>query len=257
MADLPVNLFKKAIANGEQQIGLWCMLPDPYLTEILCNAGFDWVLIDTEHSPSDLRTVSSQLSAARGAKTSVIVRPAANDTVLIKQYLDIGAQTLLIPMVNNAQEARDAVAAMRYPPEGVRGVAGMTRASQFGRIPDYHKRAASELCLLVQVESKQALDEIEAIAAVDGVDGIFIGPADLAASLGFPGQQKAPEVVLEIENAIARIRAAGKPAGILSFDEEFLRHCIGLGTLFTAVGGDMSILLNGAENLAKNYQDVT
>lgn len=254
MFDLPRNAFKHAIAQGQQQIGLWCTLPDPYVTEFLAHAGFDWLLIDSEHSPSDLKTIGTQIAVARDANTSIIVRPPVNDTVVIKQYLDIGAQTLLLPMVNSAAEARAAVAAMRYPPEGVRGVAGTTRATRFGRIPGYHKNASTELCLLVQVETKAALDELEAIAAVDGVDGIFIGPSDLAASLGFPGNPYEPEVVATIEKAIQRIRATGKPAGILAFDEEYLHECVAQGTTFTAVGGDIALLLSGAENLARRFK---
>lgn len=255
MADLPQNRFKKAILSGQQQIGLWTTLPNAYTTEILCDAGFDWLLLDTEHSPSDLRTVTSQLQAGERGSASLIVRPAKNDSVLIKQYLDAGAQTLLLPMVNSAEEARAAVAATRYPPEGIRGVAGMTRASRFGRIAGYPTIAAQEICVLVQVESQQALDEIENIAAVDGVDGIFIGPADLAASLGFAGQLQNETVVAEIESAIKRIIAAGKPAGILSNNKAFLAKCIELGTTFTAVGIDMDLLLSGAEQLAAHFKE--
>ncbi|MEH6727962.1 MAG: aldolase/citrate lyase family protein, partial [Hyphomicrobiales bacterium] len=176
-----------------------------------------------------------------------------NDRVLIKQYLDIGAQTLLLPMIQSAQEAREAVSAMRYPPAGVRGVATMTRASRFGRAKNYLRRAEEELCLLVQVETVEALQEIEAIAEVDGVDGIFIGPSDLAASLGHVGDSLHPEVVATIESAIGRITAAGKPAGILTPNNEFASRCIELGTLFTAVGNDMGVLLGGAEALAHKF----
>lgn len=254
MAELPKNKFKAALAEGRQQIGFWCTLPDPYVTEFLVNAGFDWLLIDAEHTPTDLRTISTQIMAGRGGAASLVVRPPVNDTVLIKQYLDIGAQTLLLPMVQNAEEARAAVAAMRYPPDGVRGLAGTTRASGFGRIQDYAERAAEELCLLVQVETRAALDEIEAIAAVDGVDGIFIGPGDLAASLGYGGQRGDPAVLDIIDDSINRIVAAGKPAGVLGFDEVFLRRCLDHGTTFTAVGGDLPLLLSGAETLAQRYR---
>ncbi len=254
MFEIPKNAFKQAIADGRQQIGLWCTLPDPYVTEFLAHAGFDWLLIDSEHTPSDLKTIGAQIQVAREADTTIIVRPPVNDTVVIKQYLDIGAQSLLLPMVNTATEARSAVAAMRYPPKGVRGVAGTTRATRFGRIKDYHKNAHKELCLLVQVETKTALENLEAIAAVDGVDGIFIGPSDLAASLGHPGNPYEPSVVATIERAIQRIRATGKPAGILAFDEKYLHTCIEQGTTFTAVGGDIPLLLNGAEQLAARFK---
>lgn len=255
MLENPKNTFKQALVEGRQQIGFWCMLPDPYVTEFLCHAGFDWLLLDAEHSPTDLRTLGAQIRVAQSGSAAIAVRPPVNDPVVIKQYLDIGAQTLLLPMVHSADEARAAVAAMHYPPQGMRGVAGSTRASRFGRIAGYHKHASEELCLLVQVESRAALDEIEAIAAVDGVDGIFIGPADLAASLGYPGDLFADEVVATIEDAIRRIRAAGKPAGILSSDEKFLRRCMDAGTLFTAVGGDIPLLLGGAEKLAAHFKD--
>lgn len=254
MFDLPKNKFKQALAEGRQQIGFWCMLPDPYVTEFLCHAGFDWLVIDAEHTPTDLKTIGTQIAVARSGGTSIVVRPPVNDTVLIKQYLDIGAQTLLLPMVNSAEEARAAVSAMRYPPEGVRGAAGSTRASRFGRIANYHQRAADELCLLVQVETRAALEQIEAIAAVDGVDGIFLGPSDIAASLGHAGAATSPEVMTVIDDAVARIRATGKPAGILGFDEKFLRHYMELGARFTAVGGDMPLLLNGAEQLAARFK---
>lgn len=185
--DLKQNHFKRAILEGRQQTGLWCSLPGTYVAELVAGSGFDWLLFDTEHSPGDPLTVIEQLQAVAPYPVSAIVRPASNDTVLIKRFLDIGAQTLLIPYVQSADEARAAVSAMRYPPEGVRGVSGVTRATRFGRIPNYGKRAAEELCLLVQLETAEALEQLEAIAAVDGVDGIFIGPADLAASLGFVG----------------------------------------------------------------------
>lgn len=254
MAELPKNRFKEALRQGRQQIGFWCMLPDPYITEILCDAGFDWLLLDSEHSPTDLRVISSQIQAAKTGSASIVVRPPVNDKVIIKQYLDIGAQTLLLPMVQNADEARAAVSAMRYPPEGVRGVSGTSRATGFGRVKGYHKKAEQELCLLVQVETRAALDEIEAIAAVDGVDGIFIGPADLAASLGHLGNPFAPEVIEIIKDALARIQAAGKPAGILSFDEEHMHKFIALGTTFAAVGGDVNVLRDSAEKLAARFQ---
>lgn len=253
--DIPKNAFKQALLEGRQQIGFWCTIPDPYLTEILSVAGFDWLLLDAEHSPTDLRLMMLQLQAGQAGSSSLIVRPAVNDRVLIKQYLDIGAQTLLLPMIQSADEARAAVSAMRYPPAGARGVATMTRASRFGRAENYLQRAEEELCLLVQVESREAVEQIEAIAAVDGVDGIFIGPSDLAASLGHRGEPFHPEVVQAIETAIARITAAGKPAGILTPNAEFAQRCMDLGTRFTAVGSDMGLLLNGAEALAQKFSD--
>lgn len=255
MVEIPKNAFKQALREGRQQIGFWSTIPDPYLTEILSGAGFDWLLLDSEHSPTDIRLMMLQLQAGRAGPSTLIVRPQVNDPVLIKQYLDIGAQTLLLPMIQSADEARAAVSAMRYPPAGIRGVATMTRASRFGRAENYLQRAEEELCLLVQVESKEAVEQIEAIADVDGVDGIFIGPSDLAASLGHRGEPFHPKVVQTIEVAIGRITAAGKPAGILTPNVEFAQRCMDLGTRFTAVGSDMGLLLNGAEALAQKFSD--
>ena len=247
--DLPLNRFKHALMEGRQQLGLWCSLPGGLVAEILAGAGYDWILFDTEHSPSDPITVLDQLQAAAAYPVSAVVRPAANDTVLIKRFLDVGAQTLLIPYVQNADEARAAVAATRYPPAGLRGVASTVRANRFGRVEDYAKRASEELCLLVQVETREALHEIEAIAAVEGIDGIFIGPADLAASLGHPGAPGHPDVVAAVEDAIRRVRACGKPAGILTADPVFAARCMALGTTFTAIGSDAGLLARGAETL--------
>jgi 4-hydroxy-2-oxoheptanedioate aldolase len=254
MMQLPENRFKRALAEGRLQIGLWCSLPGPYVAEAVAGSGFDWLLFDTEHSPGDPLTVLAQLQAVAPYDVSAVVRPASNDTVLIKRFLDLGAQTLLIPYVQSADEARHAVAAMRYPPEGVRGVSAVTRATRFGRVEGYAKRAAEELCLLVQVETQEALDALEAIAAVDGVDGIFIGPGDLAASLGHAGQTMHPAVVAAVEDAIGRVRACGKPAGILTADATFAARCMELGTLFTAVGVDAAMLARGTEALARQFK---
>jgi 4-hydroxy-2-oxoheptanedioate aldolase len=250
---LPENAFKRALREGRQQVGLWCSLPGPYAAEAVAGSGFDWLLLDTEHSPGDPLTVLAQLQAVAPYPVSAVVRPASNDAVLIKRLLDFGAQTLLIPYVQNAAEAQAAVAAMRYPPEGIRGVSGVTRATRFGRVADYGKRAHEELCLLVQIETQEALDNLEAIAGVEGVDGIFIGPADLAASLGHVGEPGHPEVKALIEQAIARIRACGKPAGILTPDNAFASRCIELGTLFTAVGVDAAMLVRASEALARQF----
>lgn len=252
--DLPPNAFKRAILAGRQQIGLWCMLPGSFVTEALAGAGFDWLLLDTEHSPADVLTVLPQLQAAAAYDVSCVVRPAANDPVLIKRLLDCGAQSLLIPYVQSVEEARAAVAAVRYPPAGIRGVAGLTRASRFGRVRDYARRAQEEICLLVQVETRKSLDAIEDIAAVEGVDGIFIGPGDLSASLGRPGELFHPEVIAAVEGAIGRVAAAGKPAGVLTYDAAFARRCMELGTLFTAVGADLAILVRGVEQLARDFK---
>lgn len=249
------NRFKRALAEGRQQIGLWCSLPGSYAAEAVAGSGYDWLLFDTEHSPGDPLTVLGQLQAVAPYPVSAVVRPAANDTVLIKRFLDLGAQTLLIPFVQNADEARAAVAATRYPPDGVRGVSGLTRASRFGRVPGYARGASAEICLLVQIETREALAELEAIAGVPGVDGIFIGPADLAASMGHLGEPMHPEVVAAIADAVARIRACGKPAGILTPDAAFAKRCIGLGTTFTAVALDVGILTRTSEQIVAQFRD--
>ena len=252
--DTPANRFKTALREGRQQIGLWCSLPGGTVAEVLAGAGYDWIVFDTEHSPGDPGTVLAQLQAAAPYPVSAVVRPATNDTVLIKRFLDVGAQTLLIPYVQTAEvRARAAAAAMVYPPAGLRGVSSWTRATRFGRVPDYAARAADHLCLLVQVETAQALGEIEAIAAVPGVDGIFIGPADLAASMGHAGNPMHPEVVAAVEDAIRRIGAAGKPAGILTLDAVFARRCMALGTRFTAVGVDGAVLSRGVDALRGEF----
>jgi len=251
--ELPVNRFKRALAAGQSQIGLWCSLSSHYSMEIVAGAGFDWILLDTEHSPNDLESLVTQLQAAAAYPSTPIVRVPWNDMVTIKRVLDIGAQTLLIPYVQNPDEARAAVAAMRYPPAGVRGVAGTTRATRFGRIKDYAKRAHEELCLLVQLETRDALAHIETIAAIDGIDGIFIGPADLHASLGHTGEVANPAVLPLIEDSLRRIRRTGKAPGILVGDEALAKRWIDAGSLFTAVGVDTALLARGAERLAAQY----
>lgn len=252
--DLPVNAFKRTLAERRHQLGLWCSLPGAYAAEIVAGSGFDWLMFDTEHSPGDPITVLAQLQAAAPYPVSCVVRPAANDTVLIKRFLDIGAQTLLIPFVQDEEEAAAAVAAMRYPPDGVRGVSSVSRASGFGRVADYGRKAAAELCLLVQVETVEAVERLEKIAAVPGVDGIFIGPGDLGASMGYVGQPGHPAVKAMIEDIIRRLAACGMPSGILTPDTAFAARCIELGTSFTAVGMDAAILARGTEALARQFR---
>ncbi|HKT13838.1 MAG TPA: aldolase/citrate lyase family protein [Allosphingosinicella sp.] len=249
------NGFKCAILEGRQQIGLWSTLSTAFAAEAVAGAGFDWLLLDTEHSPGDVLTVMAQLQALSGfPDLSAVVRPASNDPVAIKRFLDVGAQSLLIPYVQSAEEAAAAVAAIRYPPDGIRGVSALTRATQFGRIASYSQKAAEEICLLVQIETQAGLDALEAIAAVDGVHGIFIGPGDLAASLGHIGALDHPVVVQAVEDAIRRIVACGKPAGILTGDPEFAERCMALGTSFTAVGVDVGLLARAADSLVRRFR---
>ena len=253
--DLPPNKFKRAIQSGKLQIGLWSMLASHVTVEVIAGAGFDWIVLDTEHAPNELPMVYSQLQATNGGTAHPVVRVPWNDMVTIKRYLDIGAQSLLIPCVETEEEARNAVASTRYPPEGKRGYAAASRASAFGRIGNYARDCQRELCLLLQVETKRALENLEAIAQVEGVDGVFIGPGDLSADLGHVGDSKNPEVQNVIEDSIRRILACGKPAGILTPDEELARRYIGLGCVFTAVGSDIGILARVTEQLAARFKD--
>ena len=222
--DLPRNNFKHALAAGKSQIGLWSSLSNSYCVEVIAGAGYDWILIDTEHSPADLENVLRQLQAAAPYATEAVVRVPWNDMVTIKRVLDIGARSLLIPYVQTEEEARNAVAYTRYPPKGVRGVAGTTRATRFGRIKGYAKQAHTELCVLVQIETELGLKNLEAIAAVEGVDGVFIGPSDLHASLGYLGESANPKVVPVIDDALRRIRKADKAPGILTAVEADAKH---------------------------------
>ncbi len=252
--DMPRNAFKHAIAQGQLQIGLWCSLCSHVTTEIVSHSGFDWLLLDTEHAPNDVPDILSHLQAAQAGTASCIVRPAWNDMVLIKRYLDIGAQTLLIPFVQNPDEARAAVEATRYPPGGIRGITGSGRASRYGRVKDYLRNASGEICVLVQVETRSALDKIEKIAQVDGIDGVFIGPNDLAASLGHIGNWGHPEVQSALEDAVNRLKKIGKPAGILTPNEEEARRFIEWGYTFVAVGADLGLLARHADALAKRFK---
>ena len=252
--DLPKNEFKRALAAGQQQIGLWSSMPSSYVVEVIAGAGFDWILLDTEHSPNELENLLTQLQAAAAYPVSAVVRVPWNDLVVIKRVLDVGAQTLLVPFVSTAEEAQRAVAATRYPPRGVRGVAGTTRASRFGRVRDYARRAHEETCLLVQVETREGLDNLEAICAVDGVDGVFIGPADLHASLGHTGETANPAIVPLIDDAMRRIRKTGKAPGFLTAVEADARRVLGCGAQFVAVGADIGILARGAEALAAKFK---
>jgi 4-hydroxy-2-oxoheptanedioate aldolase len=251
--ELPTNKFKKALKEGKPQIGMWSSLSSHIVAEILAHAGFDWVLLDTEHSPNELPMVQSQLHAMTGGTATPVVRPAWNDMVLVKRYLDIGAQSLLLPYVQTAQEAQSAVRYTRYPQTGLRGVAGATRAAGYGRTQDYLKRAHEQLCVLVQVETRQAIANIEAIAGTEGVDGVFIGPNDLSADLGHLGNWQHPEVWKVMEDAAKRIRSAGKAPGILVGEADG-RRCLDMGYLFVAVGADTGMLVRGADALAAKFK---
>src|SRR3954467_7004633 len=252
--DLPKNQFKSALKSARPQIGLWSSLSSNYSVEVIAGAGFDWILLDSEHSPADLENLLTQLQAAAPYPAHAVVRVPWNDMVTMKRTLDIGAQSLLIPYVCSAEEAKAAVSYTRYPPAGVRGVAGTTRATRFGRVKDYAKRAHEEICVLVQVETEEALKNIESICAVDGVDGVFIGPADLHASMGYPGETSNPKILPLIEDAMRRIAKAGKAPGYLSPVEADARRMMAAGTLFCAVGADVGLLARSAEALCAKFK---
>jgi 4-hydroxy-2-oxoheptanedioate aldolase len=252
--ELKRNGFKAAIARGELQIGLWSSLCSNIVAEVIGDSGFDWILLDTEHSPNELPGLVSQMQALGGGTATPIVRPAWNDPVLIKRILDAGAQALLIPFVQNAEEAAAAVAATRYPPHGIRGITTSGRAARYGRVQGYLAGAAEELCLLVQVETGEALAAIESIAQVPGVDGVFIGPADLSASLGHLGNPAHPEVQDAIRGAAERLAKVGKPAGILTPNEAEARRYIEWGYTFVAVGSDLGVLTKNADALARTFK---
>ncbi|AJO78967.1 4-hydroxy-2-oxoheptanedioate aldolase [Pseudomonas sp. MRSN 12121] len=254
---LPINHFKQRLHQGTPQIGLWLGLANAYCAELAANAGFDWLLLDGEHAPNDLNSLLGQLQAIAPYPVQGVIRPPIGDTALIKQLLDIGAQTLLVPMVESVEQARQLVRAMRYPPAGVRGVgSALARASRWNSIPGYLDQADEQMCLLVQIENLEGLAHLDAIAAVEGVDGVFIGPADLSASMGHRGNPGHPEVQAAIEDAIARIRRAGKAAGILSADQTLARRYIELGANFVAVGVDTTILMKGLQALLGQYKDL-
>ncbi|QTF10108.1 2-keto-3-deoxy-L-rhamnonate aldolase [Brenneria izadpanahii] len=233
------NPFKAGLARGDTQIGLWLSSTSSYLAEIAATSGYDWLLVDGEHAPNTVQDLYHQLQAIAPYRSHPVIRPIEGQRALIKQILDIGARTLLVPMIDTADQARELVAATRYPPEGARGVgASVARAARWGRVDNYMARANEDLCLLIQAESKTAIDNLDALLEVDGIDGIFIGPADLSASLGYPDNAAHPEVQRMIEQSIKRIRHAGKAAGFLAVNTEMAEKAISWGANFIAVGVD-------------------
>ena len=257
----PLNPFKQALVDGRPQIGLWVGLADAYAAEILAGTGYDWLLVDGEHAPNDVRSILAQLQGIASAwsahphRSHPIVRVPVGETALIKQMLDIGAQTLLVPMVDTAEQAAQLVRAMRYPPDGIRGMgSALARASRWQAYPQYLHEANAQTCLLVQAETVEAMANLDAIAATPGVDGVFIGPADLSASMGHVGAPGHPDVQAAIADGIARIRAAGKAAGILSTTEEQAHKWLAAGALFVAVGVDTVLLSNAARALLARYR---
>jgi 4-hydroxy-2-oxoheptanedioate aldolase len=248
------NALKAALKRGERQVGLWLTLGSHTATEIAAQAGFDWLLIDMEHTVSDVADVLGHLRAAVGGTAEPMVRVPWNDAVVIKRVLDIGVRSLLVPYVQNAEEARRAVAATRYPPDGIRGYSGMSRANDYARDKRYATSAADEIFLAVQVESPEAVANAGEIAAVDGVDGVFVGPNDLAANMGLVGQAGAPAVRDVVRTVIAPVHAAGKAAGMLDFNVDNARAWFDAGFGFIGVGSDTGLLANGVNNLIAAYR---
>jgi 4-hydroxy-2-oxoheptanedioate aldolase len=252
--NLPVNPFKQKIGNQETQIGLWLGWGSALSAEAIAGCGFDWLLIDGEHAPNTVASTLSQLQAMAPYPVHPVARLVEGDAALIKQYLDIGVQTLLIPMVESAAQARHLAAAMRYPPDGIRGVAGGTRATRWNQIENYVLRANAEVCLLVQVETAAGLSQLAEIAAVKGVDGVFFGPSDLSASMGFPGQLEHPEVRKAIFDGIKTVLMANKAPGVLSAKPAIAQEYLDAGCLFVAVGNDTMLLVSAARELAKLFK---
>lgn len=252
--DMPANNLKRALREGRTQTGCWLSLVSHVSAEICAGAGFDWVLVDTEHAPAELHQVHHQLHAIAAYPVSTLVRAYWNDTVLIKRLLDLGVQSLLLPYVQNAEEAKRAVAAVRYPPRGVRGVSTNSRANRFGRVKDYFVHADNEICLILQVETRAALAQIEAIAAIDGVDAIFIGPQDLAADFGHLGNPGHPDVQAAMADAITRIGKTGKAPGILAFAEGDAKRWIQHGARFVAVTSDQFLLARESAAVAARFR---
>ncbi|WP_261567823.1 aldolase/citrate lyase family protein [Frankia gtarii] len=256
-AGVTSGAFRRRLRDHRPAIGMWVASGNPYNAEICAGGGLDWLLIDGEHAPNDVRSLLAQLQAVAPYPVAPVVRPPTDDPVLIKQLLDIGAENLLLPMVESAEQAAAIVAATRYPPAGIRGVgSAFARVSRWTRVEGYLHRADDEICVMVQIESAAGLAECAAIAAVDGVDGVFFGPADLAASLGHLGRPEHPDVVEAITSAVAVVNAAGKAAGVNAFAEPLARRYLSLGVRFILVGADVTLLARGSEELAARYRDV-
>ncbi len=258
----PVNIFKYALQHQQAQIGLWLGLADPYCAEILAGTGYDWLLIDGEHAPNDIRSVLAQLQAIASASSALtnqgshaVVRVPVGEVALIKQYLDLGAQTILVPMVDTPSQADQLARAMRYPPQGIRGMgSALARSSRWQCYPNYVHEANDQICLLVQAETVESMKNLDTIAATPGVDGVFIGPADLSASMGHVGNPGHPEVQSAIEDGINRIRRAGKAPGILAADHAQALKWLEAGAMFVAVGVDTVLLTTSATALLEKFK---
>jgi 4-hydroxy-2-oxoheptanedioate aldolase len=252
---LPENTFKRALREGRPQIGLWVGLANAYVSELLASTGFDWLALDAEHSPNDPRTILQQLQAIAPYPTHGVVRTLSDDVSLMKQYLDIGAQTVLVPMVETAEQAARIVSATRYPPGGIRGVgSALARASRWSQVDDYLHACEQEICVLVQVETTKGIGNLRAIADTPGVDGVFFGPSDLAASMGLLGRSGDPSVRKVVEEGMRLVVAAGKAAGVLTLDAAAARRYLEVGARFVAVGLDTALLVQSARKLAADFR---
>ena len=254
MSELPRNRFKAGLESGNTQFGLWLGIPDTSVAEMLAGAGFDWLVVDHEHGPFELRDVMAHLQAMAPYDVAPIVRPVDDNPALLKKMCDIGAQSFVVPMVDTAEQAADIVAAVKYPPEGRRGLGtSMARSARWNTVPEYLQKANDEIVVIVQAETTTAIDNLEAIANTDGVDGVFIGPSDLSASMGHVGNAGHPEVVETVSNGLRTIRAAGKHAGLLCLDQSMVEHFIASGANFVGVGVDALLIGNSARSLAAKY----
>jgi 2-dehydro-3-deoxyglucarate aldolase len=248
------NTFRQGILSGQRLIGCWCSLANPITTEILGLAGFDWLLLDAEHALNDVLTLIPQLMALKDSPSAPVVRPPVNDPVILKRLLDAGFYNFLIPFVESAEEARRAVSATRYPPAGIRGVALMHRGNRYGTVPDYLATVNDQICVLVQIESRAGLENLDAICAIEGVDGIFIGPSDLSAALGHLGSPGHPEVQAAMQAILACARQHGRSVGILAPEESAARRYLEQGASFVAVGSDQGLLRAATQELRERFR---
>ena len=254
--ELPVNRLKQALAAGHAQYGLWLGLPDTTCAEICAGAGFDWLVVDTEHGPFDLPAVLRHLQTIAAYDVQAVVRPVSDDRNVLKQLLDTGVQSLVVPMVESAEQAAELVRSVRYPPAGRRGLGtALARAARWNRVPGYLHKANEQICLLAQVETERAVQSLPGILAVEGIDGIFVGPSDLSASMGHIGNARHPDVVNVIRDVLGRTREAGKVAGILAIDPAHIQDYRDHGANMIGIGTDTLLLANSAQQLAESVKD--
>jgi 4-hydroxy-2-oxoheptanedioate aldolase len=256
MTGMPRNRFKEKISGNQTTYGLWLGIPDTSVAEMMAGAGFDWLVIDHEHGPYEIRDVLAHLQAIAPYDVAPVVRPVDGNRSLLKKLCDIGVQTFLVPMIDTAQEAIAVVEAVKYPPAGSRGLGtSMARAARWNSVSGYVGQADDQMCVIVQVESSRALQNIDAIAAVDGIDAVFIGPSDLSASMGYGGDASRPEVLSAVTDALRRVRQAGKHAGLLCLDTSRVGHFVDAGANFVGIGVDTLLIGNAARSLADRFKD--